>query len=96
MSTPIVRRSRSDASVGVMRHPLRDDLMVPVLRVNAIDGKAFQFELTVDDLHNLRADLDALLCADEETVSGWWAALADGSDGRPQSPLSHAPAGMGQ
>lgn len=83
---PMIRRSIGGASIGVARHRQKDDLMVAVARFNTADGDRWQFELTLDDVHNLYADLGALLTADADKVASWWNSLADGSDGRPCSP----------
>jgi hypothetical protein len=84
MMAAMIRRSGGGASVGVARHRQRDDLMVAVLSVATIDGKRWQFELSLDDVHNLHADLVKLLSASADQVAAWWSVLADGADGRPR------------
>jgi hypothetical protein len=72
-------------SIGVVRHPKRDDAMCACLRVTDVDGRAWAIDLDLDDVRRLLLDLRALLEADQETVDRWWRALADGRDHRPRA-----------
>ena len=84
-------RSTGNVGIGVQRHAELDDRMIGVLSFTTVDRQQIVIEVTVDDLHGLKHDVDRLLTADVAQVAQWWQTLADGSDGRPRAPKPSAP-----